>query len=252
MADPANPFAASCCFLAVALAERRCPPFRGLCLCSTSAASHCLLLTPRLCPDGEGGCGEKRWRGSGEAALLGKMGLPVVLIRSQAGERNCSLVKSCAAATRRDFATDPGWWLQGEQGQTCTFPDSGRVAPEQVPPSAALVPRECYHFLRTRVSHNGTGGVPSRGARACQQGLCSSPFQLCGQLSAAGSAHLMTAFHQQSSCCSCSVTLCVCFAMQVAPSTPKHCLPNQGKRFQGFFQPWGGKKSCASVFPCYF
>lgn len=72
--------------------------------------SRCLLLAPRLCPDGEGGCGEKCWRGSGEAALLGKTGLPVVLIRSQAGERSCSLGKSCAAGTRRDLSLT---WADG-------------------------------------------------------------------------------------------------------------------------------------------
>lgn len=132
-------------------------------LCCSSLPSPGTWALPRW----TAGCEEKCSRDSRGAVLLGKTGLPVMLTRSQAGKRNCSLGKSCVTGMRRNFVT----WAdglrvgRGRHSNPAPFWSLGCSGAGNASYSPFL--REYHGSLQTRVNHNGKGGVPSRdgGAR---------------------------------------------------------------------------------------
>lgn len=121
------------------------------------------------------------------------------------------------------------------------------------------LPRECHGFLQARVNRNGkVGFLPGMEEHKWQGMAAGLPLStisavkavpvMVSQLSAAGSADPMTAFHQQSSCRFC-LFLPLCLPRNACGSfyPKKPACPTEGKGFKAFCGLVEGK-SLALVF----
>lgn len=205
------------------------------------------LPSPGPCPGG--GCS----RGSGEAVLLGETGC-------LSGPRQAKASAPWAnwVPLARERMSSPTWadGLRGSRGRQrgrqagSTSPKSSRGTSKRVTPSAALFPGNVTFLYRQGLIILAKVGFPlgmeepqwQHYRFSCEGGVCKDELL-------SGSSALTTAFRQQSSRRFCLfLLLCVPRNAYGSFYPKKTCLPNGGKRVQGFLQPRRGKKNLPSVF----